>query len=411
MTRKLLWASSLACAVLLVGCGGGSGGGGGSSGPAPVPNTLSVTIDAGPSAVTSKNQAEANILYASVTLCTPGSTTACQTIDHVQVDTGSTGLQVLADALDGSATPGTLHDPTTGAALLECVQFADGYTWGSMVLADVTIGGRKIASLPVHLIGDAAAGTAPSSCVSGPAENTTAQFGAKGVLGVGNWLQDCGQYCVTNAPAGLYYVCPSQACQSTTVALSNQLQNPVALFGTDNNGIMIRLPAVSPPGAATLDGTLYFGINTQSDNALGSATFFTLDGFGDLITVFGGTTMSKSFVDSGSNAYFFDSSITQCSSTTSTGFYCPASSLAESATIQGQNGTTRTVNFTVDSADQLFTIAATAYPNLAGTNAAPNGQNNGTSFDWGLPFFFGHNVYVLFESNTVSGTTGPAIGF
>jgi len=411
MIRTLLWASSLACALLVGACGGGSGGGTSAGGPAPVPNTLAVTVDEGPMALTSQGYAAANTLYASVTLCTPGSTSACQTIDHIQVDTGSTGLQVLAEALNGSATPSTLHDPATGSPLLECVQFADGYTWGSMVLADVTIGGRRVTSLPVHLIGDAAAGTAPAGCVSGPPENSVVQFGANGILGIGHWLQDCGQYCVTSAPAGLYYVCPTQACQSTTVALDNQLQNPVALFGSDNNGILIKLPAVSAPGARTLSGTVYFGIGTQSNNALGSAAFYTLDGYGDLITTFGGTVMNSSFIDSGSNAYFFDSSVTPCTSTISTGFYCPASSVAESATIQGLNGATRSVSFTVDNADQLFSVLATAYPNLAGPNSAPNGQNNSTSFDWGLPFFFGRSVYVLIESRTVSGTTGPAVGF
>jgi hypothetical protein len=411
MTRKLLRASWLSCALLLAACGGGSGGGTSAGGPAPLPNSLAVTIDQGPTALTSAGYAAANTLYASVTLCTPGSTTACQTIDHLQVDTGSVGLEVLAELLNGAATPTALKDPATGAPLLECVQFADGYTWGSMVLADVTIGGRKLASLPVHLIGDSAAGSAPPGCVSGRAENTVVTFGANGVLGVGIWLQDCGGYCVTNTTYSPYYVCPNGQCQQTTVALDHQLQNPVALFGSDNNGVLIQLPAVSPPGATTLSGTLYFGIGTQSDNGLGSAAFFTLDASGDLITMFGGTSMGSSFIDSGSNAYFFDSSITPCSSAISTGFYCPTSSLAESATIQGQNGATRSVSFTVDNADQLFAIAATAYPNLAGTNSAPNGQNNSTSFDWGLPFFFGRSVYVLFESHTVSGTTGPAVGF
>jgi hypothetical protein len=411
MTRKLLGACWLSCAALLAACGGGSGGGAGVVGPAPQPNTLAVTVDAGPTGLTSQGYAAANTLYASVTLCTPGSATACQTVDHMQVDTGSTGVEFVAEALNGSAMPATLQDPATGAPLLECVQFADGYTWGSMVVADVTIGGRRLASIPVHLIGDAAAGAAPSTCVSGPAENTVAQFGANGILGVGTWLQDCGQYCVTNAPTGLYYVCPSQGCQPTVVPLDHQLQNPVALFGNDNNGILIQLPSVAPPGATTLGGTLYFGVNTQPDNALGSAGLFTVDGYGDLITVFGGTSMSSSFIDSGSNAYFFDSSITACTSTTSKGFYCPTSSVAESATIQGQNGVTRMVDFTVDNADQLFGVVATAYPNLAGTNSAPNGQNNSTSFDWGLPFFFGRNVYVLIETKTVSGTTGPAVGF
>jgi Protein of unknown function (DUF3443) len=410
MTRNLRWASALSC-VLLAACGGGSGSGAGAGGPAPQSNSLAVTIDAGPVALTSQGYAAANTLYASVTLCTPGSTTACQTIDHVQVDTGSVGLEVVAEALNGAATPTPLQDPATGAPLFECVQFADGYTWGSMVLADVTIGGRKLAALPVHLIGDSAAGAAPSGCVKGPAENTVVQFQANGVIGVGNFLQDCGADCVTNTTSSPYYVCPNQQCQPTTVALSNQLQNPVALFGSDNNGVLIQLPSVAAPGAATLNGTLYFGINTQSDNALGSAEFFTLDGFGDLITVFGTTSLGSSFIDSGSNAYYFDSSITLCSKRTSMGFYCPPSSMVENASIQGQNGATRSITFTVDDTDQLFLVDATAYPNLAGPNIAPNGQNNGTTFDWGLPFFFGRSVYVLFETATVNGTSGPAVGF
>jgi hypothetical protein len=414
MRRNLRWASALSCA-LLAACGGGSGSGASAGGPASQPNSLAITVDAGPVALTSQGYAAANTLYASVTLCTPGSTTACQTIDHMQVDTGSVGLEVVAEALNGAATPTTLRDPATGMPLLECVQFADGYTWGSMVLADVTIGGRKLAALPVHLIGDSAAGAAPSGCVSGPAENTVVQFQANGVIGVGNFLQDCGSYCVSNTRSSPYYVCPNQQCQLTTVALNNQQQNPVALFGSDNNGVLIQLPAVSAPGAATLNGTLYFGINTQSNNALGSAAFFTLDGFGDLVTMFGGTSLGTSFIDSGSNAYYFDSSITPCVSSTDptvkTGFYCPVSSTVKSTTIQGQNGATRSVTITVDNADQLFQLLATAYPNLAGPSSAPNSQNNATTFDWGLPFFFGRSVYVLFETETVNGTTGPAVGF
>ena len=42
------------------------------------------------------NEAAVNILYVNVTICAPGSTTNCQTIDHVQVDTGSQGLRILS---------------------------------------------------------------------------------------------------------------------------------------------------------------------------------------------------------------------------------------------------------------------------------------------------------------------------
>jgi hypothetical protein len=32
-------------------------------------------------------------------------------------------------------------------------------------------------------------------------------------------------------------------------------------------------------------------------------------------------------------------------------------------------------------------------------------------FDWGLPFFYGRSVFVLFESHTAGAITGPAVGF
>jgi hypothetical protein len=277
-----------------------------------------------------------------------------------------------------------------------------------MVIADVTIGSRRIGNLPMHLIGDSAAGTAPASCVSGPPENTVVQFGANGILGIGYWLQDCGSYCVTNSPSGVYYVCPNGSCTPTTVSLANQAQNPVALFATDNNGVMIELPQVSPPGAATAQGTVYFGVATQANNALGSASFYTVDGSGYLSTSYNALRYSKSFIDSGSNGYFFSSAITQCK--TATGFYCPPASLAQNATITGQNAQAAAVAFTVDNAETLFAQPnLAAYPNLAGSNSVGIGFSN--TFDWGSPFFFGRKVYVLFENQRVNNTNGPASAF
>jgi hypothetical protein len=45
-------------------------------------------------------------------------------------------------------------------------------------------------------------------------------------------------------------------------------------------------------------------------------------------------------------------------------------------------------------------------PNLAG----PTASNATDVFDWGLPFFYGRNVYVAFESGA-AGVAGPWIGF
>ena len=40
-----------------------------------------------------------NTAYTTVTVCAPGSTSNCQTIDHIQVDTGSSGLRILSEVL------------------------------------------------------------------------------------------------------------------------------------------------------------------------------------------------------------------------------------------------------------------------------------------------------------------------
>ena len=175
----------------------------------------------------------------------------------------------------------------------------------------------------------------------------------------------------------------------------------------DNNGVVVQMPAVAPPGAATLGGTIYFGINTQADNALGAAKLFTLDGEGTFVTTFAGAALPSSFIDSGSNGYFFSTnSFPACSDAPS--FYCPSAPVVESATITGVNGAAQAVGFSIGNADQLFNVDDTAYPDLGGTNGDFSGA---TGFDWGLPFFFGRSVYVLFEEQTLNGTAGPAVGF
>jgi len=105
----------------LVSCGGSSGSGSGTTTtttPTTPSNELAVTVDGGPSG-------EAiNTLYTTVTLCVPGTTT-CQTIDNIQIDTGSYGLRVLASVLTLSLP---VASATDGNSLVECTQFVDGYS-------------------------------------------------------------------------------------------------------------------------------------------------------------------------------------------------------------------------------------------------------------------------------------------
>lgn len=376
-------------------------------------NSVPITIDSGPPAVTT-----ANIAYVTLTVCTPGSTSQCATIDHIQVDTGSYGLRLFASEI-GSVVPTPVTDALSGQAINECVVYADGYTWGSVGAVDVTIGGRTIGGVAAQVLGSTSVGSPPNSCShtgttsNGTYENTVTSFGARGLIGIGPFAQDCGVACAQQALVQWYYTCPNGACSPVAVPLATQVQNPITLLGSDNNGVVIDLPAV-PAGLNaqnTLQGTLYFGVGTQSNNTPpGTAEWYTLDGQGLLITTYAQTDLPNSFIDLGSNGLFFgDKTITACQN--DLGFYCPSNPLNLAATITGQNGAQTTANFTVDNAETDFNVYPTAgvFPHLAGDNSSPTAPSQ--SFDWGSPFYFGRRVYHLIENQSVGTITGPALAF
>jgi hypothetical protein len=369
-------------------------------------NVVDVSVNAGPSAPSSF---AVNVLYTTVTVCVPGSTTACTTIDHILVDTGSYGLRIISSSLGTVSLP--LQNASDGNSLLECAQFVDGFSWGPVATADVQISGETARSVPVQVIGSSFA--VPSDCSSiGAAENTVAEFGANGILGVGVFPQDCGATCVSNADNELYYECSSTQCQSTTVAAADEVANPVTLFAKDNNGVIITLPSVSAAGAATVTGTMIFGIDTQSNNAAGGQTIITLNGYGNFTTAFNGRSLKQSFLDTGSNGLFFpDTSLTTC--TEDANFYCPSSEQAFTATLTGQNGSSSNVSFSVADAETLDVMSLAAFVNLAGpypTTTDPGSSATGT-FDWGLPFYFGKTVYTAFYGAATSVGSGPYVAF
>lgn len=397
------------CALCAAACGGSSLNGSASSGTGPVApanNVVSVSVSAGPSSLSSP---ALNTLYTTVTVCLPGTTT-CQTIDNIQVDTGSYGLRLLAPVLTLSLPVSTT---STGSALVECTEFVDGYSWGPIALVDVQISGETASSVPVQLIGDARYPTVPADCSSGaPAsENTVASFGANGLLGIGPFAQDCGSFCAASIPEpAVYYGCSTAStCQSTEVAINVQVQNPVTLFATDNNGSIISLPDVSDSGASDVAGSLIFGVGTESNNMLSSVTVVPIATSGAdtgyLTTVFNGSTLTMSFIDSGSNATFFnDSSVTACTQNGFTDFYCPTQIETLSASFELADNSTSSQNFVVASAETI-PASSTAYPGLAGVNPAS------MSFDWGLPFFFGRRVATVIEGASTADGTGPYIAF
>ncbi len=412
MRKIQIWAV-IALVIGGIGCGGsgssnsnGGFGGGGGGGTPTGNNVQPISVNLGPTGN------YANGVFTSVTVCVPGTST-CQTINDVLVDTGSYGLRLLATASDPQHGL-SLSLPAvnvTGGPLVECISFADkSFTWGPVKLADVKMGGTnnggEVASnIPINVIGDGSFSNVPTSCSSGgTSANSLTGLGANGILGVGIFPQDCGLPC-TPQSNGPYYICPSSGCVTTTVTSAQQLvTNPVVAFATDNNGVIIELPAVADTGAPATSGSMVFGIGTQSNNGLSAGLhFFGLNGFGSFRTnykgvnygPFTGSGSSDSYIDSGSNGLFFPDSIATCGSGSS--FYCPGSTLSLSATqFSADLSTSNTVSFKIANANTLFANNTNAaFDDLGGTNT--------NVFDWGLPFFFGKNVY-----NGIAGQSTPA---
>jgi hypothetical protein len=386
----LIFSVSVACAFS-VGCGGGS-----SSKTNVIttsgPNVAPITVNAGPAA--SDGFPTVNAAFVSVAVCVPG-TSNCQTINDVLVDTGSSGLRILSSAFSLPLPPQNASD---GNPVYECFPFVTGYTWGPVQTADVEIAGEKASSTTIEVIGTSI--TAPAGCLDFglPPSNSVETLLANGILGIGLSVQDCGPGC----PTSIYYECPaSGGCQGISEGLTQQLQNPVTLFAADNNGVIIELPAVPTAGEPSVSGSLVFGIGTQSNNGLGGAKVYTADQSGSFTTTFNGTPYSQSFIDSGSNGFFFPSTITQCpSNSNEPGFYCPATTQNLSATNEGANSVSGTVNFSVADAETLFANPSnSAFSNLGGTFSG--------AFDWGLPFFYGQNVFVAIEGASTPGGPGP----
>src|ERR1700689_1525669 len=120
--RGALMLSMIALSMFAAGCGGG-----GSSSTTntttnqPIAtsgkNIAAISVNGGP------DENYANGVFVSVTVCVP-STSTCQTVPNVLVDTGSTGLRILSSALTISLT----QQNGSNGAVAECYPFLSGFT-------------------------------------------------------------------------------------------------------------------------------------------------------------------------------------------------------------------------------------------------------------------------------------------
>lgn len=368
-------------------------------------NVLPITVNGSLcSSVTSKDYY--NKPCVSVTVCNPNGS-GCQVINDVLLDTGSYGLRIFQPATPFSLTPVLVGS----SELYECVQYADGSAnWGPVQTAMVILGGEPAVQVPIQVIQAASQTTGShghSVCTGATATPSDAGFTA--ILGVGLLTQDCGPLCVTSSGVGLYYTCSGSTCSGAAVPLASQVTNPVALLPTDNNGVLVQLPAVPLGGVSSVNnGSLILGIGTRANNATGTAKAYPADSDAYFNTTFSGQSSAYSFIDSGSNGLYFTVSNSQLPDVSD--FYDPAvavgSALSFAATTSGDLGTpTGTVSFQVGNYDSLVNTGRMVFSEMAGDNGT--GTFAETGFDWGLPFFFGRSVFVGFDGTSSNLGTGP----
>lgn len=384
----------------------------------PVTNSPATNPPAGASsyamAITVENgvDGERDVPQVSVQLCAPG-TSICQTIDNILVDTGSTGVRLASAALDPRLLAALPQETVSSGTLNACGQFVDGYTWGTVRTADVTIGPKQARSLPVQIFGDPAAGSAPRACTDNgtlSAEDTPQAFGTNGVIGVAELLQDCGTTCTQLVVPGNYYTC-SGSCQGVKVPLSLQVSNPVASFAQDNNGVVIDLPQIGVTGQVSAAGTLYFGVGTEPDNAMNGAVALQTDpdSLMNFVT-YNAMSYPDSFIDSGSNfVYLSTASIPACPASSSVaGMYCPVSALNLSATFLTMSSSTISEAFAIGDALTILgdNPAFGAFNNVA---ASVSSMLTGNTIDFGIPFFFGKSIGLVNEGQSALGKNGPFV--
>lgn len=328
-----------------------------------------------------------------VTVCTPGSTSQCRTVNDILLDTGSVGLRIFKQALTGLPT-----NPVTGAGgskITECVGYGDGSAhWGTVEKVDMILGGEPTLSNVSIQVVDSTVGTPPSHCAK--AETGPSEAGMNGILGLGLSQYDCGHDCVTSVGNGQYFSCSGSTCNPSAVSLANQLQNPVGRMPVDNNGVILSFPDIEDAGVLNMEGYLIFGIGTR-DNNVPPADIHSLAAstYHEIATQFNGRTF-PAFIDSGSNSYAIPNpGIPTCYG----GWFCPSSILGLTATNVAYDGSSAyTSAFAIASFDTFIRSPFYASKEIG---VSVGGLLSGF-FDWGFPFYVGRNIYHGIEGKSSS---------
>jgi hypothetical protein len=379
-------------------------------------NLLPINVSQGPGAGLTLNRP-----YTTITLCM-ANTPYCQTIDHVLVDTGSTGIRIFKQVLNAN-----LAGPEDNQGWLgEYQAFGTGNSWGPVVGRLVTLGGEPSVSLKIQIIDSSWGGGVPDGYSS--SWNSPDDAGFNGILGIGlsnPYPWDSGSY--FSCQSGVCSILPSQP------PIEYALENPVFLLPRDNNGIIISMPKISADGQTSASGTLVLGIGTQPDNDpknFSANWLFTVPAKG----LFEGTAhvtmtaanMSFNWLlpDSGTNSITFAPPLPG-SYVHLNGTYCLPSPLQNFPTLISVPGTT--------SGTWPFTFAIECVDDLQPPNCVPSNPTQGETlclvafndvgaasgipyddyFIFGLPLFYDRDVYIVYPdaSAPLPLGKGPLYGF
>jgi len=370
--------------------------------------------------------------YISVKICAPNSTTNCQIVDHILLDTGSTGLRIAASALLPTLQPGATGLPLLAGSnstvtLTECETYVDSYVYGPLVNVDVTIAGEFAKNSTMQVIGTPGF-PVPSGCssVGGFEINSVQTFGANGLMGVN----------LDTVDTALFFDCNNGAFGACWQNLTYAgMPSVVTQFATDNNGVVISLPAIDATGATdVVTGTLLFGVSTQNNNTpvWPTLTLNTVNNtdnynFGSFSAQIDGNWYSA-YLDSGTEQVFFDeptnTGLNPCATASIyAGLYCPTrtQNLSFYVTDYGSKSILGILPFSLVNPANLNSNTI-AYSNVGGPISSSSTVDQEVAF--GLATFFGHTNYFLFNGYAVPSTgffppvtsnagqraTGPIIG-
>jgi len=333
MRKQLNLSFILSLTYLVYGCGSGT------TTTGPVNNVVPLVVDSG------YNGNAVNGAFITIQVCQPG-TNNCQTLDHVLVDSGSTGLHIDSSQLTLANLPAITYNNNP---LFLCSTYGGGggsgyASFGSLVSADIKIGGEVARNVPLTLVSNNQ--IIPSNCSHGlPFLNVYSLNGEKALMGVGP----------INTPNSLaypsVYTCNNNNCKNleSGATISTPLdENIVSTFTTDNNGVIFKLPKIESATNTPLIGTLTFGINTQADNLASQFVNVLLAdpsqtdaNSGNFITNVG-TEQTQSLFDSGTSfsVEFYSPTIPLCTGLLAGGIYCPVPSpYIFSSTVSSYNAT------------------------------------------------------------------------